>query len=84
MLKPWPPFGEGVVVTNVLIAGDLSRIVENIAWGITERIRTGRNSTLTNGVADHPETYIHVNWPSSNNAPLASIEALAIKLCLAG
>ncbi|KAJ5360732.1 hypothetical protein N7517_009923 [Penicillium concentricum] len=57
------PFGEGAALTDVLVAGNLSRIVENIGWGITERIRTGRNSTIANGLAYRLETYIHVNWP---------------------
>ncbi|KAL2839639.1 hypothetical protein BJY01DRAFT_237013 [Aspergillus pseudoustus] len=48
--------------TDVLIAGNLSSIVENVAWGMTERIRTGRNSTVAEGVAYQAETYIHVNW----------------------
>jgi hypothetical protein len=58
------PWGEAAALTiDVLFASNLSRIVEDIARGMTERIRTGRNSTIASGVAYHPETYIHVNWP---------------------
>ncbi|KAL4917814.1 hypothetical protein BDW62DRAFT_75254 [Aspergillus aurantiobrunneus] len=58
------PFGETAGITNdVLITGNISRIVDDIAWGITERIRTGPNSTVSNGIAYQPETYINVNWP---------------------
>ncbi|KAF4229617.1 hypothetical protein CNMCM8980_007183 [Aspergillus fumigatiaffinis] len=61
-MTPWG-FAPSTLTTDVLFAGNLSSIVENIAWGMTERIRTGRNSTIANGVAYQSETYIHVNWP---------------------
>jgi hypothetical protein len=49
------PFGETTdttgFTTDALIAGNLSRIVEDIAFEITERIHTGPNSTVSDGVA---------------------------------
>ena len=58
------PRGSSTGLTaDLLMKGNLSRIVENIAWSVTEQIRTGPNSTVTNGTAYESETYIHVNWP---------------------
>lgn len=58
------PFGtETGIVPDVLSKGNLSRITDNIALGMTEHIRTGPNSTGFDGVAYQAETYIHVKWP---------------------
>ncbi|KOC17307.1 hypothetical protein AFLA70_821g000091 [Aspergillus flavus AF70] len=79
------PFGDRTdltgATTDVLIAGNLSRIVENIALGITERIRTGPNSTDSNGVAYQSETYINVNWPWITLPVLVVIGAAALLAC---
>ncbi|KAE8167833.1 hypothetical protein BDV40DRAFT_311337 [Aspergillus tamarii] len=79
------PFGDTTdltgVTTDVLIAGNISRIVENIALGITEQIRTGPNSTDSNGVAYQSETYINVNWPWITLPVLVVIGAAALLAC---
>ncbi|OQE91527.1 hypothetical protein PENNAL_c0009G01678 [Penicillium nalgiovense] len=76
------PWGEATaLMIDVLLASNLSRIVENIAWGMTERIRTGRNSTIASGVAYHPETYIHVNWPWITLPVLVVIGASILLAC---
>ncbi|OJJ87025.1 DUF3176 domain-containing protein [Aspergillus glaucus CBS 516.65] len=59
----YPTGKEDGVVPDVLSKGNLSLITENIARGMTEHIRTGPNSTISNGVAYQNETYIHVKWP---------------------
>lgn len=51
------------LTTDLLMKGNLSSIVEKIAGAVTERIRTGPNSTIASGTAYESETYIHVNWP---------------------
>ncbi|KAL3440406.1 hypothetical protein BJX65DRAFT_314826 [Aspergillus insuetus] len=79
------PFGETSdttgFTTDALIAGNLSRIVEDIAFGITERIRTGPNSTISNGVAYQAETYIDVNWPWITLPVLVVIGAAVLLVC---
>jgi hypothetical protein len=58
------PFGQETgIVPDVLSKGNLSQITKNIALGISEHIRTGRNSTTVDGIAHKFETYIHVEWP---------------------
>lgn len=58
------PFGtETGIVPDVLHRGDLSQITKNIASAMTERIRTGPNSTIFEGEAFQSETYIRVQWP---------------------
>lgn len=51
------------LTSDLFMKGNLSSIVEDIAWAMTERIRTGPNSTVSNGMAYESETYIHVRWP---------------------
>ncbi|KAL4982964.1 hypothetical protein BDW68DRAFT_194785 [Aspergillus falconensis] len=68
-------------IADVLIAGNLSRIVENIAWGMTERMRTGPNSTIAEGTAYQAETYIAVNWPWITLPVLVVLGAAVLLVC---
>lgn len=51
------------LTSDLLMKRNLSGIVEDIASAMTERIRTGPNGTVSNGMAYESETYIHVRWP---------------------
>lgn len=77
------PFGGGQrgLAADVLIKGNISQIVDTIAWDMTEQIRTGPNSTVSPGVAFQSQTYIDVNWPWITLPVLVVLGAATLLVC---
>lgn len=54
--------GVGSAAPSALVTGDLLKVVDGTTLAVTNRIRTGRNSTSIQGVAMGERSFIRVRW----------------------